>query len=79
MKEATGELNSTIIVVVSIGVLATFFFSYLWPSIKHNFEKESQCNKASCDCSSKVREQNEGYCLCTLNNGGESFRCVYKG
>lgn len=77
MKEATGELNSTLIVVISVGVLMTFFFSYLWPMIRNNFESESQCAKAICDC--KDRDA-EGKCTCWLkDNESNTFKCVYKG
>lgn len=78
MKEVQGELNSTLIVMVSVGVLMTFFFSFIWPLIKHNFQSQAQCNKAACDCSKEIRDANEGFCLCNIK-GGESFRCVYKG
>ena len=47
MKEATGELNLAVIVAISIGILAAFFFGVLWPMIHGNFEKNSQCNKES--------------------------------
>ncbi len=79
MKEATGELNSTVIVVISVGVLMTFFFSYLWPLINANFKKQADCNKATCDCSEEVRSANDGYCMCTTAGVDEEFRCVYKG
>ena len=79
MKEATGELNSTVIVIISVGVLATFFFSYLWPMIHNNFQKQADCNRATCDCSEKAREGNEGYCSCTASGVEGTFRCVYKG
>lgn len=78
MKQALGELNTTVIVVLSVGVLAAFFFSYLWPIINNNFQSNSSCSKATCDCSENVRNQNDGYCLCNIN-GSENFRCVYKG
>lgn len=78
MKEVQGELNSTLIVMVSVGVLMTFFFSFIWPLIRHNFQSEAQCGKAACDCSAQTRNDNEGYCSCSIK-GGETFRCVYKG
>lgn len=78
MKEVTGELNTTVIVAVSVGVLAAFFFSYIWPMIKYNFQSTSQCDKASCNCSFDVRNQNDGKCLCRIGDGQE-FTCIYKG
>lgn len=78
MKEATGELNTTVIVAISIGVLAAFFFSYLWPIIKGNYQSNSQCNKAICNCAEDVRDENRGYCVCHIGDS-EEFLCVYKG
>ncbi|MEG1505870.1 MAG: hypothetical protein RR478_00055 [Bacilli bacterium] len=78
MKEATGELNTTVVVVLSIGVLATFFFSYLWPIIKHNFDSNANCSKAICNCEKNVRDSNDGFCLCNIK-GGPEFKCTYKG
>lgn len=79
MKEATGELNSTVIVIISVGVLMTFFFSVLWPMIHGNFKKESDCNGATCDCSKETRNANDGMCLCTHKEVNGEFTCVYKG
>lgn len=86
MKEATGELNGAVVVVLSIGVLVTFFFSYIWPSIKNNFESNSQCEKATCNCNDDPnkgpvgRQEINGatYCICSIK-GGQRFRCIYKG
>lgn len=78
MKEVQGELNVALIVAVSIGVLAAFFFSYIWPLIHYNFQSTSQCDKASCDCSKEIRTANDGKCLCRVGDGKE-FTCIYKG
>ena len=50
MKEATGELNMAVVVAICIAILAVFFFSYIWPIMDSNFEKNAQCGKAVCDC-----------------------------
>lgn len=36
MKEAMGELNMTVVVIVAIGAVAAFFTLVLWPQIKEN-------------------------------------------
>ena len=36
MKEATGELNGTLIVVIAIAALSAFFFTVIWPLIRQN-------------------------------------------
>ncbi len=37
MKEATGELNMTIVTIVLIGVIAAFF-AFFWPTIQESIE-----------------------------------------
>lgn len=34
MKDAMGELNMTVVVIVAIGAVAAFFTGVLWPNIK---------------------------------------------
>ena len=34
MKEATGELNMTVITVVAIAAVAAFFYAFVWPMIQ---------------------------------------------
>lgn len=48
MKEATGELNLTIIVVIAVALLVAFFYYTIWPSLDNNFKANSNCNKAYC-------------------------------
>ncbi len=75
MKEATGELNATVVVVLAVGVLMAFFYYTLWPLLKSNFERNSQCSKAICDS----KTLNDGYVTCHLKGKTEEFKCVYKG
>ncbi len=37
MKEATGELNMTVVTIVLIGVIAAFF-TVFWPTIRSSIE-----------------------------------------
>lgn len=78
MKEATGELNATIIVVLVVGLLMAFFYFTLWPLIRINLDKTSKCSKAICEpC-----KNNNGKCeyvKCHLSGKEEEFECVYKG
>ena len=39
MKEATGELNMTVITVVAIAAVAAFFYAFLWPTIQQGLDK----------------------------------------
>ena len=83
MKEATQDLNMTMVVVISVGVLLTFFFYYLWPILNDNFRAESQCSKAACNCSEDARVVRDGveYCTdCRIDgNPMDGMECLYKG
>ena len=83
MKEAAGELNTTIIVVISVGILSAFFFTVLWPIINNNFKKNVDCDKAICDCAKDKRnDKNEFKCYIKDKDGNivvDDLWCVYKG
>ena len=46
MKEATGELNMTVVTVVAIAAVAAFFYAFIWPSIKTNILNSTKCSSA---------------------------------
>ena len=46
MKEATGELNITVITVVAIAAIAAFFYAFIWPAIKANLNHQTLCASA---------------------------------
>ena len=46
MKEATGELNMTVVTVVAIAAIGAFFYLLIWPSIKTGMALTSACNAA---------------------------------
>ena len=78
MKEATGELNMTIVVITLVGLLMAFFFYTVWPMIKFNFVSNTNCSKAICEpcadgtntCKTKT---------CHVEGESETFECVNKG
>ena len=79
MKQATGELNMTVVVVIAVGVLAAFFYTTIWPTIKNSYIASNKCSDAICD----PRSVSDGMATCIYyKNGrqqGNSFRCVWKG
>ncbi len=60
MKEATGELNMTVITVVAIAAIAAFFYAVIWPAIKTNLLNTTKCNSAVCSCDAGAKT-----CKCT--------------
>lgn len=78
MKEATGELNMTVVTVVAIAAVAAFFYAFIWPSIKTNILNSTKCSSAyNCDCNGKTckctymdENQSEQEVTCPDNTGG---------
>ena len=77
MKEATGELNMTVVTVVAIAAIAEFFYAFVWPSIKTSITNGTKCSSAICpsDCTT-------GVCDCTYygtddagNQTSETIKC----
>lgn len=74
MKEATGELNGTLVVVITVGLLSTFFFTVLWPVLKNNLHSNTRCSDAVCEpCEAK----NCKTVKCKYKD--QEVECPYKG
>lgn len=73
MKEATGELNITVIVVIIVALLSFFFFSIIWPNIRTNFRNSANCDDAICECPSRDAATNK------CNYTGSTVECYFKG
>ncbi len=49
MKEATGELNMTVVTVVAIAAVAAFFYAFVWPGIRNSINQSTYCSMAVCN------------------------------
>lgn len=78
MKEATGELNMTVVVLTMIGLLMAFFFYTVWPSIKANFVSNTNCAKAICEPCSVGNTCKTKTCH-LKDDPARTFECVNKG
>lgn len=67
MKEATGELNMTVITVVAIAAIAAIFSIFILPIIRENIKARTYCSSAVCTG-------------CTIDSEGvrKCTNCVYK-
>lgn len=65
MKEATGELNMTVVTVVAIAAIAAFFYAFVWPAIRNNIQQSTRCASAVCNCTTNQK-------LCSCNYYDES-------
>lgn len=81
MKEATGELNMTLVIVIAVASLAAFFYTIIWPSISNNFHSNANCNDAICECPNNKTDCEMADCYILDKNGKESskFKCPWKG
>ncbi len=73
MKEATGELNMTVVTVVAIAALVAFFYLVIWPVLQNGMTLNSACNAS-----------NGGQLTYTTTVDGEAVecgggQCTYKG
>ena len=75
MKEATGELNVTVFVVVVVAILGAFFYTIIWPMIKNNLVSNTKCSDAICE----TNPNDDGTVNCYYKDRSESFTCVWKG
>lgn len=58
MKEATGELNMTVITVVAIAAIAAFFYAFVWPGIQRSI-RTNTCNAQCPDDGTNAQCMNE--------------------
>ncbi len=40
MKEATGELNMTVVTIIAIAAIAGFLTIFLWPNVKNKISNQ---------------------------------------
>ena len=80
MKEATGDLNMTVVVVLAVAAFAAFFFTVIWPIIQEGNDRSANCNKAV--CANRPDPSNPGKVNCSYkdkNNVEQNIVCVWKG
>lgn len=75
MKEATGELNMTVITVVAIAAVGLLFTLFVWPNIQANLAINTACanidNNGNYETSDKnIANGTDGYVSCT------AFECT---
>ena len=69
MKEATGELNMTVVTVVALAAVAAFFYAFVWPALKSNITNSQKCANAMCNCA----DTDAKTCDCTyIDEGGNA-------
>ena len=66
MKEATGELNMTVITVVAIAAVGLLFTVFVWPNIQSNLALNTACSQVdnNGDYTSADITAGDGYISC---------------
>lgn len=74
MKEATGELNMTVITVVAIAAVGLLFTAFVWPNIQSNLAINTACSQVDNNGNYKTSDTNitsgDGFVQCT------NFKCT---
>lgn len=80
MKEATGELNMTVVTVVAIAAVAAFFYAVIWPSVKTNITNSTKCANAVCTgtCTTQNGRKVCNTCRDASKPTETPFTCTYK-
>ena len=63
MKEATGELNMTVVTVVAIAAVGAFFYAFVWPAIQNGL-KVNTCKNICPGETVKYSLNDKGACVC---------------
>ena len=78
MKEATGELNMSVVVISTVALLVAFFYGVIWPMIDKGQEAQVNCSKAVC----KPGTPGQDFVDCTYKDkdgNPQDIQCKYKG
>lgn len=79
MKEATGELNMTVVTIVAIAALVTFFYLVIWPTIQTGMALTSACSSAGgAKYSTKLDDGSTITCTENTANSGTNSVCSYR-
>lgn len=63
MKEATGELNMTVVTVVAIAAVGAFFYAFIWPGIQRGLAMNT-CNNICPGGKAVSVDVKNGMCTC---------------
>ena len=80
MKEASGELNLTVVVVMAVAALMAFFYTLIWPMLRNNISANTKCQAAVCEkCDTSANPNGCATVTCWYKDKTKPFECVWKG
>lgn len=74
MKEATGELNMTVITVVAIAAIAGLFYAFVWPMIQKSIVQNT-CNTMGNGWTASDKEGQNCEVAKSDDAGGKTWYC----
>lgn len=78
MKEATGELNMTVITLVAVAAVGALFYFVIWPVIQRMVVNQT-CSSYGEYTAVKVKGENAaGYCTSLENDKTDCWACCPK-
>ena len=75
MKEATGELSTTVIAIVAIAAIATIFTVFLLPILRSNIVLGQACNNGP---GYKQTNDDNSSISCDGTSNSTTWNCTYK-
>ncbi len=74
MKEATGELNMTVITVIAIAAVAALFYAFVWPMIQRTIVQQT-CNTYGPGYTAKKVDAGESEACTTASDKTSCWIC----
>ena len=80
MKEATGELNMTVVTIVAVAALLAFFYLVIWPNLQAGMALSSACNASNGTAYTTTGgDSNNAWTInCTARSGNTPSKCTYR-
>lgn len=79
MREATGELNMTVVVVLAVAGLVAFFSMVIFPMFTKSTTRQQNCSNAVCEKPGESTKCSGKYVDCHDPKKSEIYCCPYKG
>ena len=77
MKEATGELNMTVVTVVAIVAVGAFFYAFIWPGIQDSIAANTICANGLGYESGETSSSKPGFIKCDKTATNGAYTCKY--
>ncbi len=77
MKQATGDLNTTVIVLAAVAMLSAVFFMVIWPSVRQGMKEDANCSNAVCDVG--YNQNGMANCYNPQDSSKNVFECPFRG